>query len=171
MERLSKTETSHADVLSIGRRNNHRQARAARTSRACPSPIIFREIRLQVLNRLCGVARLLDGSCAAENNVIAKFARQLHFERLGIEGVRLGKIRLRRIGDIWVGLDLHFFCKAQNFSYQCLLAFGRKDAGGFGLVNRCRLGKFFLLDQGLRFEEHRLETPIGLRKIRHQHVG
>ena len=159
------------DVFAGGRRVLHRQAFGARAGGAGPGRIVFGEIGLEILDGLGGVAGLLDGAGLAENDVIAELARQFHGERLGVERVGFGEIRLRRVGDVGIGLGFEFLGEAEDFADQRLLAFRGEDAGGFGAIDGGGLGEFLLFDQRLRLEKHRLVTPVGFREIREQLVG
>ena len=144
----------------------HRQAFGARACGAGPDRVVFGEICLEILDRLGGVAGLLDGVGSAEHDVVAKRAGQFHGQRLGIKGIGFLKIRFRGVGNVGIRFGFELPGEAEDFADQRLFALGGEDAGGFDFVNDGGIGEFLLLDQGLRLEENHLVTPPGLREIR-----
>ena len=168
VERLGQPEAGEGDMLPGGRRVLQRQPGGARAGGAGPGGVVFGQIGLEILDRLAGIARLLDRTGLAEQDVIAELARQFHRQRLGIKRVGLGEIRLGRVGNVGVRFGFEFFGEAQDFAHQRLLAVRGEDAGGLGLVDRRRRREILLFDERLGFQKHRLVAPGGLGKVRQQ---
>ncbi len=74
------------------------------------------------MDRLPGIARLLDGAGPAEDDRVAEVAREFDGERLGVERVGFGEIGLRRAWDVWVGLGFEFFGEVEDFADEFLFA-------------------------------------------------
>ena len=126
---------------------------------------------MKILDRLGGIARLLDRAGLAENDVIAEFARQFHRQRLGVERVGFGEVLLRCVRHVGVGLGFEFLGETQDFSDEFLFAHRGEDARCLGLIDQRGFGEFLLFDERLGFQENRLVLPTGFREILHQTVS